>query len=409
MNSEAADFALCRTHAEQAWSFPAPPECAASDWWSRFQQQNRGAIRQFPNAVEATRFAQTSAASGFDHRLIDKGDARRVVNFKLEELGTRFLGLNWPRNLMESPLSLRESIVDVGGCQLSSIFLTHLYFYLRSSQMVGRDLKSVLEIGSGYGGLARIYRMGQPQMRYYLVDLPESLYFAEVFLRANFPTARFHYVAFGAPIPDDNVDFVFVPVQQLGALNGLHVDLVINTGSLQEMTDAAVAFWMNFIQKRIAADHFYSWNYFLNNKKHFTEVGVQANAICPVLDPHWEVQRFRINDPLTSVDCQQRNWLEVGLRRINDKAFDPGQSVTRLLAEADVLVAASNGWFAKVWMSIWQEPRAIALKAMLEGLEIFRSGRSFGVTNHLLLALPIFNAYDEAAYYLNRLSALGNK
>ena len=86
--------------------------------------------------------------------------------------------------------------------------------------------------------------MAWPKVKYILCDLPESLFQAEVFLEATCPTTS----------------FAFLPVQHACKLQGCHVDVVINQGSMQEMPPAPVQWWCDFID-RTDATVFISLNY----------------------------------------------------------------------------------------------------------------------------------------------------
>lgn len=88
---------------------------------------------------------------------------------------------------------------------------------------------TVVEIGSGYGGLA--YHLGRCiKARFVLIDLPEILFFAGCFLLANGRSVSMR----------PGADYQLVPSHRAHDLAGLDVDLLINTQSFQEMTEAEV-------------------------------------------------------------------------------------------------------------------------------------------------------------------------
>ena len=350
--------------------------------------------------------------SGFDHRIADPVEALKVINFKLEELKIRFpdFDLNQHPGLNESPFSIDKSVVQMDGRKYSSIFLTHLYFYLRTTSFLkpGTSAKRVLEIGSGYGALARIYKTLSPGTTYVLMDLPESLFYSQTFLTSSFPGAKTKYIDSSTPfdLQAGDYDFVFVPVQHCAALKAGDFDLVINTGSLQEMPDDTVRFWMQFIQETIRAKLFYSWNYFLNNKQIYSETGLQnINLICPILDPWWNVKYFRINDPVITVDCDGRNWLEVCVERFSAadrKNTDPVTYGKKLFARCGQIREGTNPWFASLWMAIWCDPRPEYTSLMLKGIDSFAKGRSFGVVNHLDNRMHLYPDFRSLAYFTYR-------
>ena len=367
----------------QAALHPYPEGLTVTQWWRRLQEKNYSKILEYQTIEAVVRHAQVNF---FDHRTQDPLSIKHIINFKLPELQllfTEFSPADYP-DLKESKFSLEGSLTP--DKQLSSIFLTHLYFYLRTTSMNIKPPKQVLEIGSGYGGLARIYKIMHHELTYVLVDLPESLFSAQVFLTANFPDAKILYVQGEVPADISEYDFVFMPAQLAETLKGHSFDLVINTGSLQEMTTSAVKFWMDFIQNTIDTKLFYSWNYFLNDKSKFTETKEESNLICPILDAYWTLRYFKINNPVITIDCDQRNWLEVCVERIPEvkrATLDLFIYSNYLIEKANASRHATNYWFANIWMSIWVVPAPNIIEAMLVAMDCFAKGKSFGIVNYI--------------------------
>jgi SAM-dependent methyltransferase len=104
----------------------------------------------------------------------------------------------------------------------------------------------ILEIGSGYGGLAHYIKALVPEARYFCVDLPESLLFASIYLSTLHsgehalltPQDR-------APLRLDAPGFTFVPnyLFEDCCAAGLQFDLVINTLSMSEMSADQVRYY----------------------------------------------------------------------------------------------------------------------------------------------------------------------
>lgn len=376
---------------ENSISYGYPDGYSVSNWWSDIQKKNREVIRGFQSPEEAIRYAQVGSYSGFDHRLTLAAENAKIVNFKLNELKYQFPNFRIEDHpeVNESPLSIDESIVEIKGRKLSNIFLSHLYFFLRTQQLFeGQGLpRKILEIGSGYGALARIYKTMNKGVSYTLLDLPESLFYAHTFLSASFPDAKIKYLNEKTNEDLSGYDFILVPVQNCTFLAEKEFDLVINTGSLQEMPDATVKFWMNFIQNIIRTKFFYSWNYFLNNKEIYSETSLEhVNLVCPILDPYWKVEYFRINEPILTVDAESRNWLEVAVKRIpasERERINPRERAKALFEESSFFRKGTQMWFAKTWMAIWCDPRKEYVESMLEGIDMFVKGKCFGVPNLL--------------------------
>ncbi len=376
---------------------PYPKGLTVSGWWQEMQSHNYAISTAFTTVDEVIRMAQMGETSGFDHREFDSAQAGRTIRFKLAELALRFPGFDISRYPEESGHSAAESIVSIDGRRLSSILLTHLYFYLQTTALP-KVRHRILEIGSGYGGLARIYKTMQPGLTYILTDLPESLFFANVFLRANFPDAKTWYAHEALPPNIDEYDFVFVPAQQCKLLQGLSIDLTINTGSLQEMTASAAYFWMKFIQQTVETRFFFSWNYFLNAKAEFKETKADHCLIAPILDAYWKVRHFRINDPITTIDANQRNWLEVLVERMPPEqraGLDRLIYTNNLITRANQYPTASNYWFAHIWMAIWSSPAPALIDSMLMGIDYVADRKAFGITSNLII-----RKFDECEFYL---------
>ena len=232
-----------------------------------------------------------------------------------------------------------------------------------------------------------------------MVDLPESLFYANSFIGLSFPDARIKYISEPTELTDSELneyDFVFVPVQNCNTLAYCTFDVAINTFSFQEMPDASVIFWMNFIQKVVNVKAFYSWNYFLTNKRIQSEAGVdqESNLICPVLDPFWNLKYFHLNEHLPRVDCAKRNWLEIFVERIPETErvnIDLSKRGLEYFKMADCFVRGSHYWFGNLWMAIWCDiNRAEYIDEFLRGIHEFAHGQSYGIVNVLDQRVPLY-------------------
>src|SRR3990167_5784489 len=118
---------------EQVITRAYPAGFSVGSWWQSKQKSSIEAIRNFTTCEEAIAHAQSGNESGFDHRIIGKRDyINRIVNYKLKELEACFpcFSLCEKAELMESSYSNPDSLVTINGKLYSSIFLTHLSFYL---------------------------------------------------------------------------------------------------------------------------------------------------------------------------------------------------------------------------------------------------------------------------------------
>ena len=352
--------------------------------WQDIQIKNRSLIRNCNNCEEAILYAQTGSLSGFDHRV---HSAKPIVDFKITEFKRLFPSFAFEehKDLQESMYSDKNTLEEIDGLLYSNIFLTHLNHYLRTTINMKSGIKRVIEIGGGYGSLARIFKIMEEDLTYAIIDLPESIFFAHIYLALNFPNAKIAYINQNQKIDMDNYDFALIPVQFYQALSNDEFDIVINTGSLQEMTDNAVRFWMDFIQNSIRVKMFYSLNYFMNIKKRYSEISKEeSNQICPTLDPFWKMKYFKINPEIHTIDAHGRNWLELCVERLKFEEFNQEkikEYSNKLYQSAKLHPKGSNEWFKNVWMAIWCDHREEFLLEMMDGIDKFKLG--LGAKNYI--------------------------
>lgn len=240
----------------------------------------------------------------------DQEIKNRVVDWYIGYLRSRGIHLaELASDLQESIYSNPLNRIDREGRLLSPDFLRTLVFCLEIKKFCNiRSSKcNVLEIGAGYGGLARTLKLSFPQSSYVIVDIPEALYFSATFLRLNFPDCRYCFVSNASSLsgPVSDFDFVFVPTVLADQLIGNDFDLFCNTASLGEMKNSVIHFWMDFVQNRVAVKYFFGLNRFLN-------------TVYPTDDP--EHQAFRLEENRSSVAFDERwrilQWeLEPGFTR----------------------------------------------------------------------------------------------
>jgi hypothetical protein len=275
---------------QQYFKRHAPQRAEAGDRWEYFLQKIREVIPTFSSATEAIHFGQHNDA-GFDHRL-PAHLSNPLIPLTLDLLTGEFPAY---RDLIhcisDSPFSRPETISRQAGRLVSNILLYDLRYVLLCLSGIKR-VGSICEIGGGNGMPAYTWMSSgvhRPDL-YVIIDFPESMFFSETLLRMNFPELRFHYIQ--SPIamstPLNEYDVVFCPVLYHDAIRSYPFDLVENTGSLQEMTEEWVDYWMSWLRDG-SCRYFYSANYFAQPLSFLAE---GANTWSPRLPQNWKARHL---------------------------------------------------------------------------------------------------------------------
>lgn len=217
---------------------------------------------------------------------------RRVEHFDLRSLNYYFC---------ESEFSNQQNAVTRNGRLLAPDFLRNLALMCKMRAHLALGNGRVLELGAGYGGLARVLKLRNPQMRYTIVDIPETLYFSAMFLKLNFPECKFRLVTAASQLDTDweDFDFTFVPVALADKLYGSHFDLFINTASLGEMNNRDIRYWMDFIERKAIVSQAFLYNRFLNTVKlPWGQHRLEENACSVSLDSDWDITHWEVEPPL---------------------------------------------------------------------------------------------------------------
>lgn len=290
-------LAIAREHLESASSDPTDDLPDPGARWGTIAAYCREKIPTFQSPVEAVHFAQMPAGHGsFEVRLT--GDAlpellarqERVLADVAPGAGAHL------QSFSEPDLSLPDTLLRHNGRSVSTPLGTHTFFFFSVAMRVP-SIDTVCEIGGGYGAPARLWLTNgyrRPRL-YAILDLPESLFFAEVYLRATYDSSLVRYVQ-----PSEQIDpaevpagtVLLCPVSRRAALAPIRFNVVVNTLSLQEMTDAYVAFYREWLTEQ-PSDYFYSFNYLLQSAD---QRGESPNLFAPRLSQHWGIEWTAIGE-----------------------------------------------------------------------------------------------------------------
>jgi hypothetical protein len=289
-----------RLHLENAVSQSSATQ---PPYGSRWQPQVDAMRRDIPglrNFLSCLHYAQKNIT--FDGRPTFPSDMRQI-QFREWAVENEFPNMvNVLRGMHDNPLSYSESLGEFNGRIVSQIFYCHARIVLAGITYAGGP-RRILEIGGGYGEIARLWLMNStaPIDSYVIVDIPESLFFAEVALKAEFGSQVGYFDGH-----DPGTRILLVPITFLGNLTR-SADIVINTGSMQEMTDEWIDFYLEWLTK-YDTRFFYSLNYVAQP---ISVMGESRNLWSQRLGPEWSTRHLRLDIPLLDLEGPTRDFLEV--------------------------------------------------------------------------------------------------
>jgi putative sugar O-methyltransferase len=184
---------------------------------------------------------------------------------------------------------------NIGNCNFSQEFLGYYFDYgiihhLKWFEKIEKYIKEksmVLEIGGGFGSLARII-IKNKNTKYFLIDLPEANLLSNYYLKNFFPEKKiFNYLDFkNLDIEKEinNFDIFIIPPNTLKSKK-LFFDFIINTRSFMEMKMNIIQEYFDLIQNKIVEGGF-----FLNVNRYLkSTVGEDIYFYKYPYDEKWDV------------------------------------------------------------------------------------------------------------------------
>lgn len=205
-----------------------------------------------------------------------------------------------------------EAVANIDGVRFSEKMRQIFDYYEEIKLGVGQmsGIRVIVEVGSGYGRLARLMLQLDGYRCYVFVDIPESLVFAYAFIRSSFPEARVKIVARASDIEPGmtkRFNIIFCPIQRLADLKLGRVDLFINTYSFAEMTQGSVDHILDCVAQVLKPRFLYSLNLVFTDKTiHFDTGGLdgEGNETVLSLRPEWWPNRFDLRPDFLSGKCR---------------------------------------------------------------------------------------------------------
>lgn len=290
--------------------------------WDHFRREMAQAIQRFASPKEAVAYGQLKC--GFDHR-----GPVTDADIPMMKTAQHLLRYEYPKFRDAVPLFEETRITTLGSaiefesnyarrCFASNILYFHASYVLTIATRVP-DVESICEVGGGYGNPALLWFTNPVRRvtRYAIVDLPESLFFAEVFLRTALPDTPLRYASEKNPATAAP-GIALVPIHLAGQTSAVPFDAIVNTGSMAEMTDEWVAHWGAWLDRQ-NSPAFFSHNYFGNpvDRPH------ESRAIfAPVVGPDWSPSYVRPMHPMMLLHSDERMAAEIIFKR-RMKPIDP--------------------------------------------------------------------------------------
>lgn len=207
-------------------------------------------------------------------------------------------GIVW-NEFEESDFVEDEFCGEIDGKRFSPDFarrIAHNDVIDKNVQLDGDRRITVMELGGGYGGFARLFKLKHPDTSYIMIDIPDTLVIAYGFLRSVFPDLNILVVTEEEQALDESLiveyDFILIPVGLDHKVHGLNVDLFVNTHSLGEMPNKAVSHWMDLIQKRINVKNVFMLNRYLNRLNPREQYRMHENTASCLYDEQWNVKKW---------------------------------------------------------------------------------------------------------------------
>lgn len=172
------------------------------------------------------------------------------------------------------------------------------YSYIRSSLGDNfSEIKTIAEIGSGYGRLSYIFHLLHQKegVKIVLIDLPPALFVAQWYMREAFPHASImNYTKFSDFSEVEEIfnksSICFLLPHQIELLPPGKLDILINVSSLQEMSREQINHYYELVNDK--ARFFYTKQWILWENP---EDKMLVPAIIYPTKPHWQLKAARVN------------------------------------------------------------------------------------------------------------------
>jgi putative sugar O-methyltransferase len=293
------DLVVPKRHLEAALADRSTVPPLGSRWQPQVDKI-RSAIPSLTSARQALHFAQREIT--FDHRASVQSEVPYLPIYEREVKWEFPWFAEALDKLSDNPEGTNESLTPDRGRLISNVLFYHARILFECLSNVDAP-DTVLEIGGGYGAVTRLWLtnpLHRPRLCI-IVDAPECLFFAETALRGEFAGR----VAYAGEECVFNPSILLVPLTRIDVLRAQPIDLLLNTGSMQEMTDEWIDFYMEWLDE-YSPCWFYSLNYIAQP---IDLLGESRNLWAPRPGPSWAARLLLLNPALLRIQSAGRDWL----------------------------------------------------------------------------------------------------
>ena len=216
-----------------------------SDHWKKNYKKKLGLF----NEKYLTNFRNNNFSDGLDVKLYDVNHQRQLLKSLIEECGEEFV----KNNLCKQNIGNLKSTENFKGKFLdNNQFYSIKWLNLLIDKIKIENQNIICEIGGGYGCFAEKL-IKYYNCKYILIDLPEANILSTYYLSKHFPDKKIFIYKKNMKFVDSNLinEFDIIIVPPWIKLDGVKIDLFINTRSFMEMNFDVIKSYFNLIEKNL--------------------------------------------------------------------------------------------------------------------------------------------------------------
>ena len=221
-------------------------------WKKIFEKKN------FDDLDDLENFRNNGLSYGHDDsEYYDKEKFDKEIKLIIDKIGEKYFYENLKKKnigKLKNTFLFKDIYIDPGDIHLMN-FLFELDKYVFNHF----NVKTICEIGGGYGGLAEKI-INKYQAKYVLIDLPETNVLSTYYLYKNFPKKKFLIYSdlLNDEINNEHIsqhDIIILPPNV--TFKDVNIELFINTRSMMEMRMSTIVKYFELINNHITDNGFF--------------------------------------------------------------------------------------------------------------------------------------------------------